>query len=461
MDSTIGLTLWLICFILYFQTKVMESFRKKYWFLVVILIGFLPCYYLYAENIITDTNKNVETGNIKLGQMEKSDLTEDWKSFWNKLTDNGIKPGVIYRGELFSIISGNNPKKSSYLDNFDITLDIDLAKLTGWDGASIYFHGIGSHGRDPAELEGIRQGVSNIAAPNTWKIFQLFMEQKLLNDKLSILLGMFDLNTHYDVKIVESLFINPSHGIGTDFSQSGRNGPSVFPSASLGIRLRATPLKNNYIQFAVLDGVPGHPNDPNGTYINLDKSDGLLVCCELGYVKGNKKCIISCDDDDKHQPYTKLGIGTWFYTQGLYHVLKNPDNWGFYLLLEQDIYQDETNPSERLSITGRFGIADDRVNQFDNFISGSISFNGIFTDSDRDQLGFAFSYAHNSYLFRTEREQKGLNTDDFEKIYELTYKYLITANIGIQPDIQYIISPSKLEYPAKPLIFGVRLILMF
>jgi porin len=49
-------------------------------------------------------------------------------------------------------------------------------------------------------------------------------------------IGLYDLNSEFDVIEAAALFLNPSHGIGPDFAQSGRNGPSIFPVTSLAIR---------------------------------------------------------------------------------------------------------------------------------------------------------------------------------------------------------------------------------
>src|SRR3546814_3364842 len=43
--------------------------------------------------------------------------------------------------------------------------------------------------------------------------------------------------------LAAGLFIGSPHGIGTDFAQSGQNGPSIFPSTSLAARVQWAPAE--------------------------------------------------------------------------------------------------------------------------------------------------------------------------------------------------------------------------
>ena len=53
-----------------------------------------------------------------------------------------------------------------------------------------------------------------------------------------------------------SLFLNSSFGIGPEFSQSGLEGPSIFPNTSVGARFAIKPIEEIVLRTAALDGVP-------------------------------------------------------------------------------------------------------------------------------------------------------------------------------------------------------------
>ena len=178
------------------------------------------------------------------------------------------------------------------LGNLDVRLDFDLDRLLGWDGTSMGLHGIASHGGKPnANHVGSSQGVDNIEVDtNTAKIFQAWIQKQLLDDEtVCCCFGLYDLNSEFYVSHSTGIFLHPSPGIGSELAQTGLNGPSVFPTSSVGLRVSYHPTPETYMQAVVLDGVPGDPNNPRGTHIQFNDGDGALRVAELGYIPGQSQ----------------------------------------------------------------------------------------------------------------------------------------------------------------------------
>jgi carbohydrate-selective porin OprB len=57
-------------------------------------------------------------------------------------------------------------------------------------------------------------------------------EKNLLDNQFSVLAGLYELNSEFYRLQSAGLFLNSSFGIGPEFSQSGLEGPSIFPSTS-------------------------------------------------------------------------------------------------------------------------------------------------------------------------------------------------------------------------------------
>ena len=69
----------------------------------------------------------------------RSYLTGQWGGYRQRFEDRGIVFNLDYTSDLFSNVPGGIKSKSVYLDNKDITLSLEMEKLTGWKGTDIYF----------------------------------------------------------------------------------------------------------------------------------------------------------------------------------------------------------------------------------------------------------------------------------------------------------------------------------
>ena len=245
----------------------MKSFKYK-----IIVISTLL---LNSSGLLADTLADT--------LLKRSSLTGEWRGYRRKLTDNGVYFTVDYTSDLFSNVTGGISSESVYLDNTDVKLSLEMETLTNWKETEIFFYFLGYNGGSPSELTGDIQTLSNIDAHDTWKFYEAWIKKELFQGKLSLLAGLYDVNSEFDSIDTAGLFLNSSHGIGPDYSQSGKNGPSIFPTTSLGLRIKVMPDERYYFQFAILDGVPGDPDKPDGTRIKFQKQEGFLLSSEWKY----------------------------------------------------------------------------------------------------------------------------------------------------------------------------------
>jgi len=359
----------------------------------------------------------------------------------SRLEDKGVSFEFVYTGELVSNTSGGIANRSEYLENGDVLLSIDAEKLMEWPGASFSFYVIGDRGGNPTEIIGDLQGTSNIESDDTWKIYEAWYQQDLWEGKLSFLVGLYDLNSEFDAIQTAGFFLNSSFGIGPDYSQSGHNGPSIFPNTSLSVRARVQPTNSFYIQTALFDGVPGDPSKPTGTHIKFGHRDGVLLSTEVGYVTGAS--------EDSDAPYSKYALGTWIYTAkhddiSAVDVSGEPilrsGNGGFYLLGEQTVYR-EQDASQGLAMFARLGFANAKINQLGSYFGAGLMYSGLIPGRNEDQFGVAVAAALNGGQFRDAQFAAGTSVDKAEVTLEFGYKSQILPQLAIQPDSQYVINP--------------------
>lgn len=387
--------------------------------------------------------------------FKEDTLTGDWGGSRTKMSEKGLNWEIIYKADILSNLAGGLARSSRYMDNLDIKIEIDGEKAFGWTGGSALFYMLGNQsGKLNAENVGSFMGVDNIETnANTVKLYQVLLEQRLYDDKLSILAGLYDFNSEFYVTESSALFLHPVYGIGVEMSQTGLNGPSIFPTTSLALRLKweLDPLVS--LQAVVLDGVPGNPNNPYGTHIRFDSGDGALLAAELSLhpaIPGSGLVVKQSEkNESKYEPTSKYSIGFWRYTSKTDDLLAfgadgNPvrhNNQGIYALLEQSLFHEKEDPAQGLTVFVRGGLTRNSVNISDRFVSAGLNYKGLLPGRDEDQFGIAIAKAYAGSKHKQAMSDAATPCENFEAALELTYRAQITPWLAIQPDIQFIMNP--------------------
>jgi porin len=382
-------------------------------------------------------------------------LTQKWDALQKQLDNRGIKLGIRYDGEIFTNPSGGLRQGATYLGNLNLQLNLDPQRLFGWPGATVFLYGLGIHGGQPSSFVGDAQGVSNIEAPAKWTLEEAWIQQNLFDNRFSVLAGRYDLNSEFYRLQSAGLFLNSSFGIGPEFSQSGREGPSIFPNTSVGARFAIKPIKEIVFRMAVLDGVP--VDRLNGTKDIFAKNDGVLVVAEGAYLRRPSSSEFTPRTRqfrigrNSVRPYTgKVALGAWYYSAAFDDLTKvRPDgsavrrhgSRGLYALADQTVYQDANYPERRMTLFGQFGIGDPRVNRFAYYTGGGLTVSALIAGRKQDEIGFAIAGAHNGTQFMEAQRNQGMRVRRSETAFELTYLAQFGSHLAVQPDIQFVINP--------------------
>jgi porin len=369
---------------------------------------------------------------------------------------NELVPGVTSEAVLTTDFlyntRGGVKRGGAVLGNFDLTFEVDTAKAGWWENGTFFFCFLGnSNSGDPmTEITGDLQTASNIEADEAFKLYEAWYEHRFFNDRLSLLAGLYDLNSEFAVLEYGSLFINSSFGISPEISQTG---PSIFPTTSLAARLKIQPTDRSYVMAAVFDGVPGDPDDPPNTAIILKKKDGIFGVLEAGLFQGAPGLA----------DYCKLAAGGWVHTADVENFDGRPhdDNRGFYLIGEKTIYA-ETDDGQGLGAFIQLGFADERWNRIGSYWGAGLNYTGLIPGRNCDVAGLAAGSARNGDRFMEfGRDVEGVEVEHTETAIELTYRAEIRPWLYLQPDVQYIIHPGMDPSLDNALQVGVRMEVVF
>jgi porin len=409
-------------------------------------------------------------------------LTGDWGGIRSALLSQGVSFEALYTGEAVGNISGGIRTKATYLDDLDLKLSLDGQRLIGWPGARLFVYGLSTHGGNPDQFIGDVQGVSNIAAPTGWRLFEAWIEQNASEDRLSVLFGQYDLSSEFYTLQSSNLFLNQSFGTGPEFSHTGQGGPSIFPETAVGGRVEVRPIPAVVVRAAVLDGVPVNVPRADGSTGIFKPGDGLLLVGEVGY--------LSLSDDGAGElpgqrrtrrlragraavdvPLDgKIAIGGWYYT-GVFDDLSRTDHngnpvrhrgsGGAYVIGERVVYRDSENPARRLKLFAELGLGDPSVNRFASYTGGGVTFSGLIPGRDNDETGLGVAAAHNGSQYIKSQRQQGQRAETSEVTLELTYLAQLTRWLAAQQSVQYVINPNTDPSRRDALVASFRLEISF
>lgn len=406
-----------------------------------------------SRSAVRETDKE-----LPIAEDETSaQLTGNWGGTRKRLSDKGFDLALIYKFEVNSVLSGGLQTATTTLGNVDLRVGLDLDKMAGMTGSSFFIYVLGNHGGDPSRNIGDSQVTSNIETPvSAVKIYELWFQKLAFDDKVSFLAGLHDLNSEFYTTESSSVFFNSTFGVGKELSQTGANGPSIFPTTAPSLRVRSEPSASLYLQAAAFNGTAGNPQDPYGTYFRLQpNTDGILLISEIAYLRGKQK--------DAQELGGKYGFGYWTYTSPSNHLIRqigtdgsgNPIyeravNHGMYFLADQRL-------SQSVSLFLRYGIASSQVNRFDSSLGTGALFSGLIPGRENDRLGIAVASVHNGGEYKTAQEQAGSPVSDAETTVELTYRAELRPGLVLQPDFQYVISPGTAPGVPSAAVIAARL----
>jgi len=331
----------------------------------------------------------------------------------------------IYKADLLD----SRHADAAAVGNLGLRVTGDAGALLGWDDTTLHAELLWNHGSKPNRRIGTVQGVSNLeVAQNAARLYATWIEHEFKASGTSVLFGLYDLNSEFYATDASGLLIHPSFGIGIDFSQSGRNGPSIFPNLGLALRVKQPLADGLYLQGAVIDGVPGNPDHPGRTTIHLSRDDGALFVGEFGWQQRG---------DDGPKP-GHWGLGAWRYTQRTARIDDGSQlehNQGAYALAQGLLFD-----AERARTTGfvRAGIANRRVNAVDVGFDAGVLVEQPFGKDGPAALTAGVAIARFGQPQRQAQRDAGVDTAARETALEVGARWQLHPALALQPLLQRV-----------------------
>jgi porin len=333
---------------------------------------------------------------------------------------------AAYTGDVQGAVGGAGVRAGRYLDNLDLIADVDLEKGMGWKGAQLHGYLLSNSGGAPNDVVGTLQGVDNIEVSRPrGRLFELWLQQTLPDGRTSMLAGLYNLNSEFYVNDSAAMLIAPPFGIGSELAATGPNGPSIFPSTALGVRLDRRLGETGYVRVAVLNAKSGVVGDTEGVDLSFD--DGALTIAEAGV-----------------QGPLRLGVGAWRYTN------RQPDirdltpagdpvrrrAYGAYVLGERRLFGDDETRSGTAFF--RVGISDGDTTPFNGGWQVGLKVERVFAARPDSAVSIGVHQGRLDGKYKDNLRDAGPRPAGSETGVELTYSDRLTSRVSLQPDLQWI-----------------------
>lgn len=382
--------------------------------------------------------------------------TGDWLGSRTRFQDRGVEIFGGYNYTLQSAIStdGSGGTNWIYSGMLDYGVQLDLEKLIGWQGASVQTLWLWIHGN--AIEESLQDDLlisSDLAGFETFRMLDLWFQQNLLDDRISLRVGQFTADTEFVRSAYSSLFLNRSLGWSAILAANLPGGGPSVPLATLGVRLAVQPADWLTLQSAIFQGnVYDQKTNPYGFLWNLNADVGFFLINEVQFRWNSAEANAGLPGQIK--------AGFWVQTGQSANPLAESTssaNFGGYLVFDQMLYRETIVtgtksdskalppiPSPQgLGCFGRIGFTPPERSIVDFYFDTSLVYTGLVPTRDADRFGVAFAYGQLSSEaseIPTFRDSYG---DGYQMVLEATYQAQITPWMAIQPNVQFIISPGS------------------
>ncbi len=389
---------------------------------------------------------------------QETTLTGDWGGARKRLYDAGVQADLLYTADYLHNTTGGLQRGGAYMGHADLILRFDGQKLVGWEGGSAYLHVISnSGGRFNLNYVGSLMGVDNFEAPvNRTGIFKAWLQQSFLDDKASLRVGLYPIDTEFYVTDSSGVFIHPSFGMAAEVASFGSlAGPSIYATSSWGARLRFDPDPAWYGMLAITRGISSDRIATAGPNLSWQSGSGSMVIGEIGFSPVKAGLIgdrpASEEKKDDFAPISKLALGAWRYTPQFTQLVAvdaagDPllaTHWGSYFLAEQTVYR-VPDANRDLAAFFRYGLTDGKTSTLAYSISVGLSSRGTFANRENDSFGIAATRAHAD---PQGREQLSIDSgtplsSSNETAVEITYRAQLVPGVFLQPVVQRIVHPN-------------------
>jgi porin len=378
------------------------------------------------------------------------------------LADAGYQFSLTYIGEGLANVSGGMRTGAIYTGRLDLGTTIDLEKVAGWTGATFHANMFQIHGDGLSRSYiGNLMLVSNVEALPATRLYELWIEQKLLGDKVAVRIGQQAADVEFFDSTYDDMFINSALGwpgiTGIDLPAGGPSPPLAVP----GIRVKAELSDRITGYLALFDGTASPPgpedpqvSNPHGLLFRVNDPPWWIGQLKYAFEIGESKLPTAVTGGgwyhmmsfaDRHFSADGLSLADP-NSSGDPRWLRRND--GIFVVYEQLLARVAPGSDKGIAFFVRASASPSDRNLISSYFDGGFLFTGFSERYPNDKFGIAATYARISDSVRALDRDVQVFTGtpypirDYEAILEVTYQHEVRPGFLLQPVFQYIAHPA-------------------
>ena len=338
----------------------------------------------------------------------------------------------MYTGEIFTNARGglSTNNATRYLALFDLVVELDFDAMDSALPGTLFMLAQNTHGQGITEdFVGDAQFISNIdSGKNIMQMSEYWWELGLLDDDVTVRFGKQDVNTEFFFIDLATDFIQSTFGL------SPSTAYPTYPDPSMGVVVLMQLHDAWRLKTGVWDAFS------SGGSWGFSGNDSVLVIGELEYSYALAEGTLP----------GLLAVGAVYESAGELSGEPISAVHEYIVQLEQHLFRECPCAGDDMQGLAAFAgyyprfpgvlVTDDSMGS--SLVAGLV-YTGLLPCRDEDVVGAGVVW--------TELFQGGTNQ---ETVVELFYKTQLTPRLMIQPDLQYIASPSGIYRDA--LAVGLR-----
>lgn len=315
--------------------------------------------------------------------------------------------------------------------SYDVFTQLDVEEIAGRPGLTVLAHLKGAYDHSiNREVGALSDPVDDADFDEVAYLSELWVEQILWRDRAGLRFGFLEQRTHFD----RNEFANNED---RQFSAAFLDGNPVVPLPN-GFGLAAWVRPTPWLELAV--GVGDADNEPRhlGFHTAFDGPESWTEVLEAtvrvawpgtrlrghyrvgGFRDGADRIVFGRVD-----PVTGRG-------------LRRRGHYGWYLSIDQEVWEEPGEAHQGLGVFGRLGFADDDTNRIDSFVSLGATYRGAIPGRGADEVAIGWAYAGLSDRYSAATP----GSFRHEHSVEVYYRVEVFPWLFFTPHLQYIASPS-------------------